>query len=188
MASLENFNSDILDDDFVKIFKPLHCVQALLGTVRVRIQHKYISSTSISQRIYSAMLAVVTLLYTYYYVNTEMEAYIFNKKNRTTGYKGGEIKVKSKSTERNIGDFYKAYMQILQAFNFSKKCYQKCPVKPPLEQTQGKQAGQYRIKSSDTQTVVTYLRSCLDSLVTMLSDVEDIFDSPSQSVVDFNRV
>lgn len=63
----EELNKSILDDDFIKIFKPLIYVQTILGSVRVNIRHKFVSPPLWSQTVYSVLLLTFSL-YSHYYM------------------------------------------------------------------------------------------------------------------------
>lgn len=78
MAGLEHLNSDIVEDEFIRIFKPIHLTQEILCSIRVKIKHKFISVCSIKQ----ILLTLITLVYTLISVFFLVEySEIFNNKD-----------------------------------------------------------------------------------------------------------
>ncbi|XP_064074193.1 uncharacterized protein LOC135193870 [Vanessa tameamea] len=43
---LEKLSSDILDEDFANIFKPIHLLQAIVGNLNVKIKHGFVTPPS----------------------------------------------------------------------------------------------------------------------------------------------
>ncbi|KAJ0179446.1 hypothetical protein K1T71_005158 [Dendrolimus kikuchii] len=57
--NIENLTVDILDDDFVNIFKPILFVQRVMGTLRINIKHGFVTNTSLLYKIYSFLIWIV---------------------------------------------------------------------------------------------------------------------------------
>lgn len=62
MNILENLRYHLIDDEFFKIFQHIIKVQTIMGNARISVNNKYISTTTILQKIYSMSLLFVTLL------------------------------------------------------------------------------------------------------------------------------
>ncbi|XP_063530689.1 uncharacterized protein LOC134741727 [Cydia strobilella] len=72
--TMEKLSSDILEDDFIKIFEPIHGIQYLAGFHRVKIEHKYVTAPSLYYQIYSSIVwAVIIIAVVYFELNCEIE-------------------------------------------------------------------------------------------------------------------
>lgn len=58
MVELECYNVDILEDDFIKIFKPIHLSQIVVGTIRMNLKDKFVSECTKIQKAYSMILII----------------------------------------------------------------------------------------------------------------------------------
>ncbi|XP_063380288.1 uncharacterized protein LOC134666913 [Cydia fagiglandana] len=65
--TMEKLSSDILEDDFIKIFEPIHWVQYLAGFHRVKIEHKYVTAPSLYYQIYSSVLWALNIIAAVYF-------------------------------------------------------------------------------------------------------------------------
>ncbi|XP_063636081.1 uncharacterized protein LOC134806684 [Cydia splendana] len=73
---MEKLSSDILEDEFIKIFEPIHGVQYLAGFHRVKIEHKYVTAPSIYYQIYSSVvwaLNIIAVVYFELYCEIKLE-------------------------------------------------------------------------------------------------------------------
>lgn len=61
MTALEILSYDIIEDSFYNVFKPVYIVQSVLGTVRFKFKDKFISGTTIFQRVYSTIAMCVSV-------------------------------------------------------------------------------------------------------------------------------
>lgn len=57
--NIENLTLDILDDEFINIFKPILFVQGVMGTLRVNIKHGFVMNTSFFYKVYSIILLII---------------------------------------------------------------------------------------------------------------------------------
>lgn len=64
---LEQLTEDILDDEFVNIFKPIHKVQLIFGCLYVQIKHGFITAPSKSIEVYSIIVWSVNLFMHYFH-------------------------------------------------------------------------------------------------------------------------
>ncbi|XP_061705988.1 uncharacterized protein LOC133516939 [Cydia pomonella] len=65
---MEKLSSDMLEDDFIKIFEPIHGVQSLAGLHRVKIEHKYVTAPSLYYQIYSSVVWALNIIAAVYFV------------------------------------------------------------------------------------------------------------------------
>lgn len=72
MADLECYNTHILEEDFIKLFKPIHIGQALVGTIRMKIKYRFVSKCSQMQKAYSLLLIPLTTFFCIQEVITSM--------------------------------------------------------------------------------------------------------------------
>lgn len=61
---MEDLSSDILEKDFIKIFRPVHILQSWLGFQRVRIKHRYATAPSVYYQFYSSAIWLLNILAT----------------------------------------------------------------------------------------------------------------------------
>lgn len=59
---VDALSADILDEDFIKVFQPLHFTQTLLGFQRVKIDYKFVTATSVYYKFYSSAVYVINVL------------------------------------------------------------------------------------------------------------------------------
>nr|WCC57804.1 gustatory receptor 42 [Papilio glaucus] len=60
--SVDKLSMDILDDNFVKIFQPIHIVQYLLGTLQVKIQYGFTTSPSYGYDVFSVFVWIIHIV------------------------------------------------------------------------------------------------------------------------------
>ncbi|XP_028160024.1 uncharacterized protein LOC114352578 isoform X2 [Ostrinia furnacalis] len=53
---VDALSADILDENFLKVFEPLHFVQTILGFHRVKIAYRFVTESSINYKFYSCIL------------------------------------------------------------------------------------------------------------------------------------
>ncbi|XP_063374997.1 uncharacterized protein LOC134662655 [Cydia amplana] len=71
---MEKLSSHILEDDFIKIFEPIHWVQYLAGFHRVKIEHKYVTAPSLYYQIYSSVVWALNIIFAIYFeLNCEIK-------------------------------------------------------------------------------------------------------------------
>nr|WCC57912.1 gustatory receptor 42 [Papilio memnon] len=61
-VSVDNLIMDILDDDFVQIFKPIHIMQYLLGTLQVKIKYGFVTTTSYGYDVFSIFVWLIHII------------------------------------------------------------------------------------------------------------------------------
>lgn len=70
--STEFLSNDILDDNFVKVFKPFRLAQILLGSCRVHVHNRFVTAPTILQKCYTifcvagTITSIIQLLQNYY--------------------------------------------------------------------------------------------------------------------------
>lgn len=62
--NIEQLCEDMLNDDFVQLFYPIHFVQRILGRLRVNIQYKFVTAPSRIYQCYSCLLCLLSILST----------------------------------------------------------------------------------------------------------------------------
>lgn len=72
LKRIDTLSADILDEDFIKVFQPMHLMQRLLGFHRVKIEYRFVTETSIYYKFYSCAVWFLNILcfinkYTYCY-------------------------------------------------------------------------------------------------------------------------
>ncbi|XP_045521186.1 uncharacterized protein LOC123712226 [Pieris brassicae] len=66
MAKSEFLSEDILDEEYMKAFEPFHHLQMALGSCRLNIRDRFVSSPTTAQKIFSICCVTITLvLYIY---------------------------------------------------------------------------------------------------------------------------
>nr|WCC58027.1 gustatory receptor 42 [Papilio xuthus] len=60
--SVDNLSMDYLDDDFVQIFKPIHLMQYLLGTLQVKIKYGFVTTTTYGYDIFSIFVWLIHIM------------------------------------------------------------------------------------------------------------------------------
>ncbi|XP_050362958.1 uncharacterized protein LOC126781882 [Nymphalis io] len=68
--NLEKLTADILDEDFTSIFRPLHILQAVIGSLNVKIEHGFATPPS---RALMTIVDVVMSLFILYYIQIRVE-------------------------------------------------------------------------------------------------------------------
>ena len=77
MNNIEVPNQNIVDDDFIKLYKPLIYIQTILSSVKVKIRNKFISPPLRIQNLYSVAFIIVNLVLTYLgHFNDDLESEI----------------------------------------------------------------------------------------------------------------
>ncbi|XP_060800887.1 uncharacterized protein LOC132901875 [Amyelois transitella] len=59
----DNLFQDMLDDDFIKIFKPVHTMQKCLGFQRVQVKHNFVTSVSTQSQLYAGALIFFNIIF-----------------------------------------------------------------------------------------------------------------------------
>lgn len=62
--NIERLGEDMLNDDFVQLFYPIHFVQRILGRLRVNMKYKFVTAPSNIYRCYSSLLCLLSILST----------------------------------------------------------------------------------------------------------------------------
>ncbi|XP_045487786.1 uncharacterized protein LOC110993867 [Pieris rapae] len=75
MAKPEYLSKDILDEEYMKSFEPFHHLQMALGSCRINIQNRFVSSPTAAQKIFSICCVLITLLLYIYSMNTYFNRY-----------------------------------------------------------------------------------------------------------------
>nr|WCC57853.1 gustatory receptor 42 [Papilio machaon] len=60
--SVDKLSMDILDDDFVQIFKPIHMMQYLLGTMQVKIKYGFVTTTSYGYDVFCIVVWLIHIM------------------------------------------------------------------------------------------------------------------------------
>lgn len=62
--NIEQLSEDMLNDDFVQLFYPIHSVQRILGRLRVNMKYKFVTAPSSIYQCYSCLLCLLSILCT----------------------------------------------------------------------------------------------------------------------------
>lgn len=62
--NIEQLCEDMLNDDFVQLFYPIHFVQRILGRLRVNMKYKFVTAPSGIYQCYSCLLCLLSILST----------------------------------------------------------------------------------------------------------------------------
>ncbi|XP_068628068.1 uncharacterized protein [Battus philenor] len=66
--SLDKLSEDILDEDFVNIFRPMHFIQYIIGALQVKIQYGYITTSSYGYNVFSIFIWLTNILSMFVFV------------------------------------------------------------------------------------------------------------------------
>ncbi|KAJ0179445.1 hypothetical protein K1T71_005157 [Dendrolimus kikuchii] len=58
VSNPEYVSEDILDEDFITTFKHIHCMQVLLGSCRVNVKNRFVTTPSLFQKFYTLILMI----------------------------------------------------------------------------------------------------------------------------------
>lgn len=67
VSTCEYLSQDILEEDFMKSFAPLHFMQKLLCTCRVNAKYRFVTEPTRYQRIFSCLCIILTSIWEYFY-------------------------------------------------------------------------------------------------------------------------
>lgn len=68
----------IIEEEFFNIFRPIYIIQTILGSVRVHYKDKYISGTTVRQKIYGFIVTLIAL-HSFYFLNYKLEINNYDK-------------------------------------------------------------------------------------------------------------
>ncbi|CAF4911936.1 unnamed protein product [Pieris macdunnoughi] len=57
MSNAEYLSKDILEDQYIRSFSPFHYVEVALGTSRIHLRNRFVTSPTLSQKVYSLVCA-----------------------------------------------------------------------------------------------------------------------------------
>lgn len=66
--NFDNISADILDDDFVKIFRPIHLTQYVLGMLPVKIQYGFATKTSYGYEVFCLFVWLIHIVSLFIFV------------------------------------------------------------------------------------------------------------------------
>lgn len=80
MSSLEKLTHDLIDDDFFMTFKPVYVTKCILGSTRFHIKDKFISATTVKQRMLTTVMVTLSTWAAYFTFNSKsFEVFLIDK-------------------------------------------------------------------------------------------------------------